>query len=451
MKNLDFRYIENGSEIPSENYCDQPYLVIADDGAWVSTITTGPGLEGAPGQHIIITRSSDKGKTWSEPVALEPSDGPEASWSVLLKVEKRIYCFYMQNTDNIRSILADRNYYPDGVSKSVDHVGYFVYKFSDDNGITWSKERYPIPIRLTDVDRKNPYGGKLRFGWCVGRPFIHDNTAYVPYSKIGLYGKGGHINNEGWLLKCANLQEKDCRKHIWETLPDGECGLITPVGGGNVAEEHSFSVLSDGSFYVVYRTIDGSPVESYSRDGGHTWQPPQYKRYANGRLFRHTRAANFCWKCGNGKYLYWYHNNACNGYILGSRNPAWISCGIESDSPEGKIIIWSQGEIIFYNDDPAIGMSYPDLLEEDGRYFLSETQKKIARIHEIPASFLETLWKQFDIMEICKEGLIGGHLDKDYIEAGKFKMPAIPPLLGRDPVPADHPTLDYHRGFSLDL
>jgi len=115
MKNLDFRYINNGLEIPSEFYSDQPYLLKADDGVWVCTITTGPGLEGAPGQHIIIIRSVDRGKTWSKPVALEPSDGPEASWSVLLKVDRRIYCFYMHNTDNVRCFPGDRFSHPDGI------------------------------------------------------------------------------------------------------------------------------------------------------------------------------------------------------------------------------------------------------------------------------------------------------------------------------------------------
>jgi len=304
-------------------------------------------------------------------------------------------------------------------------------------------------MRLTDVDRKNPCGGKHRFGWCVGRPFVYENTAFVPFTKIGKYGFTGHINNEGWLLKCANITETDCKKHIWETLPDGEYGLKTPSGGGLVAEEHSFSVLSDGSFYVVYRTTDGSPTESYSRDGGHTWKTPQYKRYADGRLFRHPRAANFCWKCENGKYLYWYHNNGGCGYE--GRNPVWISGGIEADSPDGKIILWSQGEILLYDDDPSIRMSYPDLLEEDGKYFFSETQKVIARIHEIPESFLETLWTQFEIKEICKDDLIGGHRGKEYVSPGRFKMPKFQPFLARDYNSPDSHTLDFHRGVSLDL
>jgi hypothetical protein len=37
-------------------------------------------------------------------------------------------------------------------------------------------------------------------------------------------------------------------------------------------------------------------------------------------------------------------------------------------------------------------MSYPDLVEKDGRYYLTETQKDIARVHEIPGEMLENMW-----------------------------------------------------------
>jgi hypothetical protein len=449
MKNTDFRYITNGLEIPTEYYSDQPYIIQADDGAWVCVVTTGAGVEGKPGQHIVSTRSTDQGKTWSAVTDIESADGPEASYSVLLKVKGRIYCFYNHNTDNLRSVLADPAYMPGGKWERVDSLGHFVYKYSDDNGVSWSEKRYDIPIRLMDMDRKNPYGSKVRFGWNVGKAFSHEGAAFVAYHKIGKFGMGSFAVSEGVLLKCANISDRDCSKHIWETLPDGEYGLRTPAGGGPVSEEQSFSVLSDGTFYCVYRSVDGYPVCTYSRDGGHTWDAPQYKRYANGRLFRHPRAANFCWKCNNGKFLYWYHNHGDSDY--NGRNPAWISGGIEADSPAGKIILWSQPEILLYDDDPLIRMSYPDLVEEDGRYFISETQKDYARVHEIPASFFETLWGQLERKEICKDGLLAGQREQEYAAPGRFKMPQIRPFLIRDNKASDAHTLDCHTGFSLDL
>lgn len=66
---------------------------------------------------------------------------------------------------------------------------------------------------------------------------------------------------------------------------------------------------AEGQHVTTLRSIDGYPVESYSRDDGRTWSTPRYKCYADGRRIKHPRAANFAWRCQNGKYLYWFHNH----------------------------------------------------------------------------------------------------------------------------------------------
>ena len=83
----------------------------------------------------------------------------------------------------------------------------------------------------------------------------------MPLHKVGGFGEGFMTRSEGVVLASNNLLAEDDPNQIrWETLPDGDVGLRTPPGGGPVADEQSFSVLSDGSFYVVYRTIDGHPA-----------------------------------------------------------------------------------------------------------------------------------------------------------------------------------------------
>lgn len=457
----DWRHIATGHEIPSETYSDQPYIVKTDDGAWLCVMTTGGGHEGQSGQHIVTTRSVDSGRTWSTPVAVEPADGPEASYAVLLKVPGgRIYCFYNHNSDNLRWIKADDPPYAGGRCYRVDSQGYFVYKFSDDHGRSWSAQRYTIPIREMEIDRTNPYGSEVQFFWNVGRPFIHDGAAYVSVHKVGGFGKGFFTRSEGVLLKSeAILHESAPDRITWQTLPDGDFGLRTPPGGGPIAEEQSYSVLSDGSFYCVYRSIDGHPVCSYSRDGGHTWSEPQYKQYADGRLMKHPRAANFAWRCQNGHFLYWFHNHG--GRFIREhpdrqgmtpyqeRNPVWLCGGVEVDGPEGKIIAWSQPEIVLYDDDPLIRMSYPDLVEEDGRYYLTETQKDVARVHEIDATLLAGLWGQFDEGgDIAQEGLV---LAQSAPVPAQVAMPELPLFLRRSTVRADHGTEDLRAGFSVEL
>lgn len=443
----DWRNIRKGSVIPTKSYADQPYVVQTDDGAWLCVVTTGAGEEGQPGQHIVSLRSTDHGKTWSAPVPVEPADGPEASYAVLLKAPSgRIYVFYNHNTDNVRQIKADNPPYPNGLCSRVDSQGYFVFKFSDDHGLSWSAKRYPIPVREMEIDRENPYGGAIRFFWNVGKPFIFENAAYVPLIKVGGIGHGFFTRNEGVLLRCENLPlEKNPEKFTWETLPEGDAGLRTPPGGGPIAAEHSYVVLSDGSFYVVYRTIDGHPACAYSRDRGRTWTTPEYQRYADRRLMKHPRAANFLWKCRNGKYLYWFHNHGGKWYD--DRNPVWLCGGVEVDTPEGRKIQWSQPEIVLYDDDSYIRMSYPDLIETDSTFYLTETQKNIARVHRIDSTLIHGLWAQFDKPRLATEGLVADSVPVP----GTVPMPKIPYFLRSDSRRADRGTRDMRAGFSIEM
>lgn len=397
----DLRHIAYGRVIPTESYCDQPYVVQTDDGAWLCCVTTGPGVEGASGQRVITLRSMDQGRTWDDPVAVEPGDLRENSYAVMLKVPSgRIYILYNHNTDNVREVKCHDG---EQVCTRVDSLGHFVFKYSDNHGRSWSAERFDIPVRRFQCDRDNVYGGALCCFWNVSKPLVRDGNAYVPLHKIGQVGRGFIQQSEGVLLMSDNLLvEADPAQIRWETLPDGEVGLRTPPGGGPIAEEQSCCVLSDGSLYCVYRSIDGYPVETYSRDGGHSWSVPRYKCFTDGRRMKHPRAANFAWKCRNGNYLYAFHNHGgrmlreapgnADGGAYEDRNPLWLSAGMEIETPDGREIAWSEPEMVLYHDDPCVRISYPDLVEADGRYYLTETQKAIARVHEIPATLLEGMW-----------------------------------------------------------
>ncbi len=454
----DWRNISNGSVIPDESYADQPYIVKTEDGAWLAVITTGKGAEGEGGQHVVSLRSMDRGKTWEKPVDVEPADGPEASYAVLLKATRgRVYVFYNHNTDDVRKVIGDKPTYKDGFNRRVDSQGHFVFKYSDDHGRTWSAKRHEIPQRDFEIDRKNPHGGKIKFFWNVGKAFAHQGAAYVPLHKVGGFGEGFFTSSEGVLLRSANiLTERDPEKIRWETLPEGEAGIRSPEGGGPIAEEQSFSVLSDGSFFCVFRTIDGHSAFAYSRDGGRSWDPAQYMRYSDGRLMKHPRAANFAWRAENGKYLYWFHNHGGRfirehpkrrTIAYEERNPVWLSGGVEADGPSGKVIRWSQPEIALYDDDPIIRMSYPDLVEEGGRYFLTETQKDVARVHEIDPSLLAGMWNQTEAIGASKAGLV---LDLAGPVPATVKVPEPRPFYQRSRR-ADHGKENLNTGFSLDL
>ncbi len=416
---VDPRNIRHGVVIPDEGYCDQPYVVITKDGNWLCTMTTGKGHEGQGGQHIVATISKDRGKTWSPMIDIEPADGPEASWAMpLVTPSGRVYVFYTYNGDRVDT-LDDRR----GIR--ADMLGWYVYKYSDDHGRTWSEKRWRLPVRMTEYDCTNDFGGKVQMFWGIGKPMVSAGRVYLGFSKIEEYLVS---RTEGWFFRSENLlTETDPDKHEWVMLPKGDVGLRAP--DGPIAEEQNLVAFSDGTLYAVYRTVAGFMCHAYSNDGGLTWSGPSYATYApRGRKIKNPRACPRLWKTTSGNFLLWHHHHG--GKDFKDRNPAWLSGGVEV---EGRMH-WSQPEIVLYDPDHAVRISYPDLVEEEGRYWITETQKSVARVHEIEASLIEGLWRQGKERRRVRAGLA---ISATVPFENTLEMPALAPL-------------DEGGGFSLE-
>lgn len=411
----DWRNIRNGHVIPDEGYCDQPYIVQTQAGHWLCTLTTGKGKEGDPGQHVVATISKNRGKTWGDLIDIEPDTGPEASWVIpAVMPYGRVYAFYDYNGDRI-------------TGRRADMLGWYVFKYSDDHGRTWSDKRYRLPVRRTACDQNNGFEDGTQIFWGIDKPIIAHNNLMFAFTKLGKYMLD---QGEGWFFQSSNiLHERDPNKIQWEMLPEGDHGLRADRFG-SVQEEHNIVALDDGTLYCMYRTTTGHPCHAYSTDGGETWTKPQYATYTpGGRTFKHNRACPAMWKCNNGKYLFWFNHRGDKTYQ--NRNPVWL-CGGEEI---GGKIHWSQPEILFYDPDPEIRISYPDLIEEDGRYWISQTQKSIARVCEVDADLLNGLWNQGKRQSIIKNGLI---FEQKTIANKEISFPELPDL-------------SQGGGFSLDF
>ncbi|MBN2296037.1 MAG: exo-alpha-sialidase, partial [Pirellulales bacterium] len=388
----DPRNIRTGLKIPDEGYCDQPYVVITKDGNWLCTLTTGIGEEGQGGQHVVSTISSDQGHTWSKLVDIEPATGPAASWVVPLLVPSgRVYGFYTYNGDHVDTLQGNRI--------RNDTLGWYVYKYSDDGGQTWSEDRYRLPYRLTACDRSNDWRGKVQLFWGIDKPKVFGKSVVFASTKLGRYMLD---QGEGWLLCSDNiLTELEPTKIRWELLPEGEHGIRADEFG-SIQEEHNMVPLGGTGLYCVYRTTTGYPCHTYSTNGGRTWEKPRHMTYTpGGRRVKNPRACPKLWRTANGRYIFWFHNH--NGKTFSGRNPVWVSGGVE----RGGKMYWSEPEILLYHNDlKAKGMSYPDLIEQDGRYWVTETQKSVARVHELDPSLLEGLWNQGEARSIARDGLV---------------------------------------------
>jgi hypothetical protein len=175
---------------------------------------------------------------------------------------------------------------------------------------------------------------------------------------------------------------------------------------------------------MVLRTEIGVVAHTISRDGGRTWTKPRPITYPDGRSLRNPRACPKIWKASNGKFLLWFHNNGAAGWGNSAvRNPVWLSGGIEADGD----IAWSQPELLLYSQDPTLrGMSYPDFVEQDGRIWVSETEKMTARVHEIDPVFLDELWRQSSASALTRDGLL---LETGSLSPGdEFRIPTLPNL-----------------------
>ncbi len=417
----DWRNIRNGLEIPSENYADQPYIVQSRDGNnhWLAVVTTGIGNEGALGQHVVATSSTDQGRTWSPLVDIEPATGPESSWAVPLITDYgRVYAFYTYN--DLRDL------YPGDPRLNglrLDTNGVYAYRYSDDFGQTWSQRR-ELPYRKTSVDLNNSFPGfapgEVNMFWGVNKPFVQDGNAYFAFTKIGTYFLG---NSEGWVFKSDNVMtETDVSKVNWELVPAGDFGIKNPAFG-SVQEEHVAVPMNNGGQYMVYRTTTGFPAYSISTDGGRSWSVPERIAYSPGgsRLVKNSRANIKVWRTSGDKYLMWFVNNGTTSFE--NRNPAWLSGGIEIDGN----IHWSQPEIVLYDPTPRTRFSYPDFLEHEGRYWITETNKTTARTHELDPTLLDGLWNQFTNESVAAAGRV---IDLDLSGGGaEVPLPPLPSLI----------------------
>lgn len=388
----DPRQLGNGQIIPSlAGYCDQPYLVRLPDGTWLCTMTTGTVEEGLQGQRIVAIRSTDRGRTWSEMVDIEVPDGREASWVMpFLTPFGRVYAFYTYNRGNLRRMQTDPGH--DYCSWRVDTLGVYAYRWSDDGGLTWSAERGEIPLPLAAIDRTNPYGGDVRFFWGVGKPILHRGAMFFGFARVGGFGHGFMATSEGALVTSDNIaRERDPANLSFRVLPDGEVGLRAPCGPR--AEETCVVGLSDGSLFCTFRGVDGFLMQGYSRDGGHSFATGYATYRPGGRRIKHPLACPPVWRLRDGRFILWFHNHGGKWYD--GRNPVWLCGGVERDG----YIHWSQPEVALYDLDvnAAVRISYPDLVEEDdGEIYLTETQKKVARVHHIPRSLIDGLFRQCD-------------------------------------------------------
>ena len=253
------------------------------------------------------------------------------------------------------------------------------------------------------------------------------------------------------------LTERDPDKITWETLPDGDFGLRTPPGGGPIAEEQSY-VRAQRRLVLLRLPHDRRPPGLLPQPRrrphldaaavpGVCRRPADEASRARPTSPGSARTANTC--TGSTTTAGVSSASIRSGEPSPTKTATRSGCAAASrpTRPEGKVIRWSQPEIVLYDDDPYIRMSYPDLVEEGGKYFLTETQKDVARVHPIDPELLEGLWSQLADPRPATEGVLLALPAAGQPMPAQVALPALPAFTARDSARADYGTKDLRAGL----
>lgn len=152
--------------------------------------------------------------------------------------------------------------------------------------------------------------------------------------------------------------------------------------------------------YFIMRTDNGFVSVATSTDNGKTFTSNQFAYYykvgkkpnkrevKSDRKLVNSDSPLSPFYIGNGRYLLPFYNTPFAKPFMG-RNPLWLSAGIESDGT----ILWSQPEMILYSD-YSTAFAYPDIFEYKGSYYITESNKSVARVHKISNSLINNLFNQ---------------------------------------------------------
>ncbi|MEY2754169.1 MAG: hypothetical protein RJB65_527 [Actinomycetota bacterium] len=426
----DPRDLKSGRTIGDRNgyYDSQNIVVTGEPHSPVYSVIFhhSENREGGPGLRLLSTVSTDGGRVWSAPLAVDSPERQSHDGYQLVQRRgdgsERIILLYGWNPGS---------QYPEGSDPSLTPLkrtdmqldeGYWITT-SDDGGRTWSSERHLVPVRRTAIDRRNPWGGTTMGMFLCDKPQVIDGAVYSAFQKT-VDGAGETPGSEVFVLRSRDLLAvDDLSTATWETLPLGEHGLTAPGGELSLGEEPHVLAVDDatpGRLFCLWRAETGRLAATYSGDGGETWDPPFWLTHEGRPLdaggvqeMRNPRGSITPFRLrpsapgAPSEFVMLYYNNGRTdrlGYV--GRRVYWLTHG--RSTPDGHIE-WSQPEIALYwdgtgfedrpewNPDWAIvdGPGYPDFAElADGTVVFVESNKLAVRFHQIDRGLLTLLRRQ---------------------------------------------------------
>ncbi|MHC4871784.1 MAG: sialidase family protein [Planctomycetota bacterium] len=284
----------------TEDTGNEHLLVFDNPDGRLSALWTQSTHELKNDHRIVISHSSDKGKSWSEPFTISGFNNEtgetRASWGIpLLSKSGRLYVLY--NRYNGKK---DLNYHICGVLAG---------KYSDDNGDTWSSEEQ-IAMPKTIWDSPEP---DMPANWVIWQKPVRNNAGlYFTGMTRWVSDKAKKYDNFPLsvteFLTFNNIDDNPEVKDIDITFHmQNENALNVP---GHNIEEPSWVKLPDRRLLAVMRTSLNAPYFSISEDDGTTWtRLMPLRQSSTGMILIHQLSPSPIYEIEEGKYALFIHNN----------------------------------------------------------------------------------------------------------------------------------------------
>jgi hypothetical protein len=379
---------------------------VTPKGTFVVVWTTG-ARESAPDHRLVVSRSTDRGRTWSDPLVLDcqsydregQGDGHRAQYGVpfVVPATGRVYAIYNKNTgqNQVRP----------------DITGVLTFKYSDDDGVTWQHGGV-LPIAPNDFSHPDPQADPNYIS--LYSPIITSRGTVL--MGFGRYKAGPkltegitykHWQTEICFLRFDNiLTETDPSKLRVTTLPKDGQGLHVPRHDdpGKVwGNEPSIIELSGGRLLTAFRTRANAIYYAVSSDEGQTWTKPLPLRYRDGGeiILNPSAPCPLC-KLSDGRIVLMFYNQPMDKGPFGRRDPVFLTIGrersgggqpVEFGKPRQFMTV--HGEMVPSGTSSPQIASYSSFVEyQDKLYLFYNDCKYFVLGKVVPPALLEPAWSE---------------------------------------------------------
>lgn len=364
-----------------DDRCNQQVNAVLTPRGTFVVVWTMASVEGRLDQRVVVSRSRDRGRTWSRPKVLdgqENGNGLLATYGFpfLTPGTGRIYVFYAKNTGQ-NSVRADI-------------TGVCRYKYSDDDGITW-QDGETVGMGRGEFSHASPEADPNWIG--IYSPIVTSRGAVL--AGFARYKAGPDLHKgipysqwetEVCFLRFDNiLSQRDPHNLRVTVLPESPRGLrVKRTAQMDWCNEPALIELSDGRLFVVLRTRTGYAYYAHSGDEGKTWTQPAPLCYTNrGRRIFNPNAPMILRRTAAGKILLLHYINVKNQGTFGKRDPIYLAVGRETLGRKQPVEFGqSQLFMTVHDERPPEGTtnaqiaSYSSLLEHQDRLYLFYNDSK---------------------------------------------------------------------------